>query len=624
MSIQKIAVPLVFLLSLTAIFYITGNKVNQYGGSDSLLTLPTSQAIVQTGHTYLTNWGDRPITPSGQSLSAIIDNYQATQWNDEIIDVFSPGPALLTAPLVAVLSRAGFDLVDPSTNMAVQNRLAFITSAIVLLSLFALCLIHTDWLSALIISHVGFFGSSLFANMGQAFFNLNYTAVFVCWSLIILSMIVQDHPLAQKKWFMGAALGLCLFLGFINRPSVAILIAITFGYLWLYQRPFVWMAMTTAAVCLALFCAWSLQEYGQWLPLYLNPTKTDDAILPLWMGVIGNLVSPSRGVFIFMPWLLLIPIGLFWLKNGAFMRLALSLLLWFSALLIVVSSSVIWWGGASFGPRVMAEAIPGLILILAISWQSTKGQLKNSARYGLVSTFGAMAIFSIWVNSYQPFFNVFTAGPWLDNMTGYPVIDGRSPYFVWENSQWLADADQICELNESVTAEVFLSEPRLIAPLGLKESITPQVSNRLNLEQMAEDIYAQQPIEQTPVPAVTEGFLLTEGAGKWSICDDAEIYFRPDAELAAIDEIKVVLVGASAMQEPIPLFLNEQPIGEIFLDQTGSSDEIIISGNQLDVESLNKITFNIPQNIARSSPLPQPASASYGLRLDSLTLEVAD
>ncbi|MEM8857340.1 MAG: hypothetical protein AAGD96_03415, partial [Chloroflexota bacterium] len=434
MTIQRLVVPLVFILSFAAIYFITGNKVNQYGGSDALLTLPTSQAIVQTGHTYLTQWENRPVTPSGQPLADTINNYQSTRWNNEIIDAFSPGPALLTLPITIILNRLDYDLVEPNTNLAVQNRLAFLTSSIVLVSLFGLCLTQLDILPALILSHVGFFGSSLFANMGLALFNLNYAAIFICWALTILSLIAVNHPIANRSWSVGCILGACLFFGFITRPSVAILIAIAFGWLILHRRAVAWPTMITAAVCLGLFCLWSINEYDLWLPLYLDPTKTDDAILPIWVGIIGNLVSPSRGMLIFMPWLILIPMGLIWIKHWGNKKLILWLVLWFGLLLIVVSSSVIWWGGSSFGPRVMAETIPGLVLVLAIVWQQASKKLKISSQRTVIFIFGLTAIFSVWVNSFQPFFNVFTAGPWLSNITGFPVDNGRSQYFAWEFS----------------------------------------------------------------------------------------------------------------------------------------------------------------------------------------------
>lgn len=622
MTAQKIVVTLVCTLSLAAIFFITGNKVNQYGGGDSLLTLPTSQAIVQTGHTYLTQWDDRPITPAGQPLSAVVDNYQATRWNGEIIDVFSPGPALLTAPLVAIFNLLGLDLVDPDTNMAVQNRLAFVTSAVMLVSLFGMCLLLTDWGSALVISHVGFFGSSLFANMGLALFNLNYAAIFICWSLILLTIIIKDLPLAKRNWLTGSFLGVCLFLAFINRPSSVLLIFLTFSYLLLHHRPHLWPTMLFSAGCLILFGAWSQLEYSTWLPIYLNPAKTDDAILPLWMGLAGNLISPSRGMLVFMPWLIFVPMGLAWPPKRPQPQIIWWILAWFAGLLFLVSSSVIWWGGASFGPRVMAEIIPGLLLILTLTWNQQKDQLQPVAKKITVFSFCGMAIFSIWVNSYQPFFNLFTAGPWLDNITGYPVIDGRTPYFAWENSQWLANAEQVCDLNRSATKNIYLKNKRLFIPLLPDQPINPSFDDALNLEQMAETIYTGQPFTNPPVPAVLEGFLLADGLGSWSVCNTATVYFRPSEAFITADKIKLNFNGDIPIASPITLFLNGQPLAEITAHSAGQTIQTTFASSLLMADDVNTLTFKIPDNAGALSASPhQPP---YTVRFDTLTLALAE
>ena len=234
---------LVFICSFSIIFFITGNKLNQYGASDPLLTLPTSQALVQTGHSYLTHLSDETITPDGRTLAAVVDNYQATTLNGEIVDVYSPGPALLALPLTALLQRFGYDLNDPATNMGVQNRLAFLTCAIVLLTLYFICRLWLDLSTALVVSHVAFFGSSIFANMGLAYFNLNMSLVFTCIALLLLALLERRELTAASdsppllwlsrlpKGAIGIGIGLALFLAFSARPSAAILIVVTFGYL---------------------------------------------------------------------------------------------------------------------------------------------------------------------------------------------------------------------------------------------------------------------------------------------------------------------------------------------------------------------------------------------------------
>src|SRR5262249_25150446 len=91
---------------------------------------------------------------------------------------------------------------------------------------------------------------------------------------------------------------------------------------------------------------------------------------PLWYGLLGLLVSPSRGLLVFSPILVFAFPGL-WLawrdKKFAVLRpLAAAL----AIVLIVESKYFDWWGGWSFGYRHIVDATVflALLLIPAIGW----------------------------------------------------------------------------------------------------------------------------------------------------------------------------------------------------------------------------------------------------------------
>ncbi len=85
-------------------------------------------------------------------------------------------------------------------------------------------------------------------------------------------------------------------------------------------------------------------------------------------GLLGTLVSPSRGLLIFSSWVclaLLAPLGAradesrpagFW---GA-------LMLGLAAHAVLFSFYSVWWAGHSFGPRFWTEAMPLFALLLAL------------------------------------------------------------------------------------------------------------------------------------------------------------------------------------------------------------------------------------------------------------------
>ena len=570
---ELIAVALLFLVSFSAIFFITGQKVNQYGHGDPLLTLPTAQAIVQTGRPYLTHLADRPIAPLGRPLSEVVGNYQAAIHNQEIVDVYSPGPALTILPLVAVLDRVGFDFANLGTNLAVQNRLTFLTAAVALTSLFALCLTRLTLWPAFLVSHITFFGSAIFANMGLAFFNINFTIIFIIWGLFILARLQTGSIQARFLPLNGVVLGLSLFGAFAQRPSAALFIFITFGYLLLNHRRVAYWAMGSAALGLLAFSIWSNAQYGLILPLYYDTGKSPELLPPLWVGVLGNLFSPSRGLFVTMPWLFLLFVLLIRSKNSFKLDHLLPwILIWMSGLVILISRSVIWWGGSSFGARLLAEAIPGLVLILIILWDENQARWSIIFRRGTITAFLALGLFSMWGHSYQPFFNVYTGGPWLNSISGYPTQpDARlSSYFQPQYSQILANETRVCTLQADLADQIMLDSPEFFSEIDINQEVTlngPDAA-QYNLEQFAFAHLSGDLTALKQQPILLTGFLVGDGL-ILRTCDGAAAYFVATEAWGANGAIELTFFIDDQIQlrtrstDVVPGEVNLLPVGNL-------------------------------------------------------------
>jgi hypothetical protein len=85
----------------------------------------------------------------------------------------------------------------------------------------------------------------------------------------------------------------------------------------------------------------------------------------------GTLVSPSRGLFVYTPWVLLVLALLprTWERVGASGPLR-AVLVGLLPFFVVVGSYAVWWGGWSFGPRYWTEAMPlfGVLLGFSVAW----------------------------------------------------------------------------------------------------------------------------------------------------------------------------------------------------------------------------------------------------------------
>jgi len=86
--------------------------------------------------------------------------------------------------------------------------------------------------------------------------------------------------------------------------------------------------------------------------------------------LLGNLISPARGLFVFSPVLIFAISGFVLAMRQREQR---PLHLTFGLIIVLhwlaVSHFNPWWGGHSFGPRIMSDVLPFLCYFLAFSVQ---------------------------------------------------------------------------------------------------------------------------------------------------------------------------------------------------------------------------------------------------------------
>lgn len=90
---------------------------------------------------------------------------------------------------------------------------------------------------------------------------------------------------------------------------------------------------------------------------------------PLAEGLAGVLLSPSRGLFVYSPVLLLALLGLArGLRGSRDRALFGALAAGVAGEVLLVAKYSVWFGGASFGPRLLTEVVPAMALWLAPAW----------------------------------------------------------------------------------------------------------------------------------------------------------------------------------------------------------------------------------------------------------------
>jgi len=171
----------------------------------------------------------------------------------------------------------------------------------------------------------------------------------------------------------GAAAGAALALAMACRPTGALVLAAAAIYLLLTERRAfaAFVAASLPIVAALAFYNWyyfgAPWSFGQLaMAQHLAETKTGSPEAwqtPLWLGAAGLLLSPSRGLLIHSPFLLLAFAGavLAW-RRPQYRALrfvaAASVLLWIPAFLWFD-----WWGGWTYGYRPIVDTAPMLALL---------------------------------------------------------------------------------------------------------------------------------------------------------------------------------------------------------------------------------------------------------------------
>ncbi|MBO9513044.1 MAG: hypothetical protein J7549_02920 [Variovorax sp.] len=180
--------------------------------------------------------------------------------------------------------------------------------------------------------------------------------------LVVAAMLLLTGPRTALR---VAVAGLLCGMMAANRPPDAILGAALGLYgLW-WAGPLRLLLVATALVPAGLTAAYNLIAVGHiagGYALLVRPANYNDDFLG---GVLGLLFSPTRGLFVFSPFLLVLPclFAAAW-RDKANRALTLAIAAAWVAQ-VVLYATVDWRQGVSYGPRWLGDMLPMLFWLLA-------------------------------------------------------------------------------------------------------------------------------------------------------------------------------------------------------------------------------------------------------------------
>jgi hypothetical protein len=311
----------------------------------------------------------RPVRPYFLARSVLRD---ATTGEQLSVNTFGPGAALTAVPALALVRLAG---IGPLVRRPEVLWFAGKATAALLVAASAVVIYFTAlrwaprWAAVVLMLLYGL-GTAVWSTSSQTLWQHASAGLFVTSAVALLLTRSRD-PGVRRACVAGLLLGLAT----VCRPTIALVAIVAAGYLALHDRR-AFLGLVAGGLPIALLLAaynhhylGSVLAFGQTeASRQIAQWKTGSPELwqtPLHVGLAGVLLSPSRGLFVFSPWLALAVVG----SVAAWRRAELAPFRWITvataALLLVESAWFDWWGGWSFGYRRVVDLVP-LLTILSI------------------------------------------------------------------------------------------------------------------------------------------------------------------------------------------------------------------------------------------------------------------
>ncbi len=392
---------LVFLVSLVVFWFSPVHQV-----TDSNYSMLLSQGLIEHQSFALDRFNiprHEPIYHDHTWKNGEIRQLELV--GDHFYYYMPPGSSVLSIPYVAVLKAFGISArnadgsYNPRGELQIETSLAALLMAGVALVFFltARLLLPTRW--SVVIAAAAAFGTQIWSTTSRALWADT-------WGITLLAIVVYlllAHELGRRKLNPVLVATLLSWMYFVRPTYAVVIFAITVYLLLLHRELFLRYAIT-GALWLSVFVAYSWVHYQAVLPTYFRVNRRV-GFAYFWAALAGNLVSPSRGLLVYVPIILFVGYLLVrYRKVIAPRRLMWLGLAVVSSFLIVISGFDPWWAGASYGPRYTAPLVPWFVLLAVLGVRAMLTDSDSRQTRRLVLVVGSfLLVLSVSINAVGAF-----------------------------------------------------------------------------------------------------------------------------------------------------------------------------------------------------------------------------
>jgi hypothetical protein len=432
-KLESLMGPLIFVLMLIVFLLSPVRQV-----TDSRYSMLLTQSLLDRGSFRLDHYALPRHEPEWDKTHFKYGDYRLEASRGHVYYYYPPGSSVLSAPFVALLNPFGLSAVgadnayDHQGGVKIEAILAaFLMAALSCLFFYtARLVLPARW--SVFVALGGALGTQVYSTASRALWSHT-------WGILLLGIVVflLLRLEARRRGFSPVLLASLLSWLYFVRPTFAVSILAVSIYLLLFERRLFHRYAVTGALWLLVFVLYSWAHFGQLLPSYyhlvsrLEPDHFPEALA-------ANLVSPSRGLLVYVPILLFVAFLL--VRHGR--QLVHRRLVWLSLIIIAadlaaVSLYPVWWAGHSFGPRFMTGSVPWFVLLgtlglrASLTWRGER-TANSLAGWRAQFAFGvALLVLSVFINANGAIHQAtweWNEGPPL-NVDLYPerVWDWRHP-----------------------------------------------------------------------------------------------------------------------------------------------------------------------------------------------------
>lgn len=402
--------------------------------SDSRYSLLLTQNLLSRGSFVLDGYGIPTNPVAGDGIARLNGSiYQIEIVDGHFYYYFPPGSSILSAPFVLLADACGPSVVRPdgtysfAREVRLQRLIAsgLMSFLAVVFYVTARLLLPAGW--SAFVSLGGSLGTQVWSTASRALWT--HTWGIALLGFVVLLLLARE---TGRRRFHPVWLATALAWAYFVRPTNSLFIVGITAYVLIYERGACLAYAVTGATWFAGFVAFSYLHFGTMLPSYFQAKRL--GVAEFWEALVGNLISPSRGVFIYVPITLFVVYLLVRFRR----YVPCPRLVWLTVVvsgchLLAVSSFVPWFGGGCFGPRYTTELVPWFVLLAILGTRAALGW--RGAQFGpepppewkmTLGVGGLLLLLSVAINARG------ACSPAAMLWNEHPVTLDKKPARIWE------------------------------------------------------------------------------------------------------------------------------------------------------------------------------------------------